>query len=245
MRGSNDYYDYHVELNEQDIEGAKKLTAGRTSGLLKHVASGLTTCVSQMSPISGASPMKRVIRASSVTKHTTINNEKSNLPYVQVLKFSQSARDLNPACSWESGPSKVARSATQILLPALLLGRACAAFPRSPAWNMPSAHAPHSQSLQPTVQASRSPQKRASPAQNEGSEEEDRGDWLACWLCTHLQATQSCNMCPLRPCSSLPQAFNPHLFLLSLEMCAFSILADWQNAARGGQSPQNVPGGCA
>ena len=175
--------------------------------------------VSQMSPISGASPMKRLIGASSVTKHTTKNNEKSNLPLCkQVLKFSQCERH----CSWQSGPSKVKRSAMRILLPALLLGRACAAFPRSPAWTMLSAHAPHSQSLQPTVQASRSPQKRASPAQNEGSEEEDGGDWLACWLCTHLQATQSCSMCLLRPCSSLPQAFNPHLFLLSLE-CALSL----------------------
>ena len=211
-----------------------------------HVACGLTTYVcgvSQMSPISGASPMKRLIGASSVTKHTTKNNEKSNLPLCkQVLKFSQ-RETLKPSCSWQSGPSKVKRSAMRILLPALLLGRACAAFPRSPAWIILSAHAPHSQSLQTTVQASRSPQKRASPAQNVGSEEEDGGDWLACWLCTHLQATQSCSMCLLRPCTSLPQAFNPHLFLLSLEMCAFSLTG--RTLQGGGQCSQNVPGGCA
>ena len=185
------------------------------------MACGLTSCVSDVSDLRGISD-EEAHRGFVGDETYNKKYEKSNLPLCkQVLKFSQ-RETLKPSCSWQSGPSKVKRSAMRILLPALLLGRACAAFPRSPAWTMLSAHAPHSQSLQTTVQASRSPQKRASPAQNEGSEEEDGGDWLACWLCTHLQATQSCSMCLLRPCSSLPQAFNPHLFLLSLE-CALSL----------------------
>ena len=79
-----------------------------------HVACGLTAVqrVSQMSPISGASPMKRLIGASSVTKHTTKNNEKSNLPLCkQVLKFSQ-RETLKP--SLVRGKAAQARSSARL-----------------------------------------------------------------------------------------------------------------------------------